>query len=333
VNISFYQTKDWEAEYLEERLKGHKLNFFEEIPVFNEKFKDGSEVISIFVGFNFGQKEIKNYPNLKFIATRSTGFDHIDIKSCARNNIQVSNVPTYGENTVAEFAFALLLALSRKLYPALKYVKETGGFSPQGFMGFDLKGKVMGVVGTGYIGGHMVRMAKGFEMRVMAFDPHPKADLIKKYGVEYMSLEDLLKESDVVSLHVPYMPATHHIVNKENIKLMKKGSVLINTARGGLVETEGLLEAIDSGRLAGAAMDVLEEEGFVKDEMALLSNKHPNEKALKTVLADHELIARENVLITPHNAFNTKEAVTRILDVTITNINSFIHGSPVNLVK
>ncbi len=170
-------------------------------------------------------------------------------------------------------------------------------------------------------------------MHILAFDPYPKAELVKKYNIEYLELEDLLKKSDIVTLHVPYMPATHHIINKKNIKFMKKGSFLINTARGGLVETEALLEVLDSGQLGGAGLDVLEEEGFIVDEVSLLEEKHPNIEKLKTVLADHELINRENVIITPHNAFNTKEALQRILDTTISNIHSYINGSPINLLK
>lgn len=333
MRITFYQIKDWQIGYVKQRLVEHELNFVAEVPDFKSKFEDPSDIISIFVGFEMGEKELKSFPNLKQITTRSTGFDHINLKACEARKISVSNVPTYGENTVAEFAFALILALSRKIYPSVKSVKETGAFSPEGLSGFDLKGKKIGVVGTGHIGAHVVKMAHGFDMHVLGFDPHPKPELIQKYNVQYMELEELLQKSDIVTLHVPYMPATHHLINNQNIKLMKQGSLLINTARGGLVETQGLLQALDSGQLGGAAMDVLEEEGFVADEMALLGEKHPSLEKLKTVLADHELITRNNVIITPHNAFNTKEAVQRILDTTIVNIHSFIKNNPVNLVK
>jgi D-lactate dehydrogenase len=146
-------------------------------------------------------------------------------------------------------------------------------------------------------------------------------------------LEDLLKQSDIITLHVPYMPATHHIINKENIKLAKKGSVLINTARGGLVETDALVWALKNGILAGAATDVLEEEGFIKDELDIIVNGHPNMEQLKVALEDHELMHMDNVIITPHNAFNTKEAMQRILDTTVENIRGFIKGQPVNVVK
>ena len=180
---------------------------------------------------------------------------------------------------------------------------------------------------------HLVRMAKGFEMHVLGYDPHPRPEMEKEFGFTYTSLDDLLQKSDVVSLHVPYMPATHHLINEEKFKLFKKGSVLINTARGGLVDTEALLKALKSGTVGAAGMDVLEEEGFVKEELQLLLEAHPSEQQLKTLLADHELMQMENVIITPHNAFNTQEAMQRILDTTIANIQSYIQGNYTNVVK
>ena len=330
MNIAFFETEKWEEDYLKQRLTGHKLDFETENEAKGEK---QAEILCNFIGFKVDAGVLKHFPKLKFVATRSTGYDHIDLKACAARNIMVSNVPFYGENTVAEFAFALILGLSRKLYPAIKQVREQGLFSSQGLQGFDLKGKTLGIIGSGHIGIHVIKIAKGFDMHVLAYDPHPNLELAKQFGFEYASLENVLKKSDIVSLHVPYMPATHHIIDKEKFKLFKKGSILINTARGGLVDTEGLVEALKSGRLAGAGLDVLEEEGFIKDEIHLLYKEHPSEEKLKTVLADHELMQMDNVLITPHNAFNSREALERILDATIANIQGFVHGKPVNLVK
>lgn len=276
---------------------------------------------------------IRSLPNLKLIATRSTGFDHVDLKAAQEKGVTVCNVPAYGENTVAEFTFALILALSRKVFPGVKRVREQGKFSTDGLQGFDLKDKVIGVIGTGHIGAYMVKIAKGFGMNVLAYDPYPNQKLSQEYQFTYTDFNDLLLKSDVVTLHVPYMPATHHIINKKNIQMCKKGSVLINTARGGLVETDALVWALKEGVLAGAGLDVLEEEGFVKEEIELLASGHPNEQQLKTALADHELMQMDNVLVTPHNAFNTREAVTRILETTAENIEAFGMGSPLNMVK
>lgn len=330
MKIVFLETKKWEAEYLQSRLSGFDLAFLEDQ---NSAQDAEAEILCNFIGFRVDGEVLNRFPKLKYVTTRSTGYDHIDTAACRAKGVAVSNVPTYGENTVAEYTFALLLALSRKIYPSVKRIREEAHFSCDDLQGFDLMGKTFGVVGTGHIGTYAIKIASGFGMHVVAYDPYPKSELAKLYGFDYVSLEELLKTSDVVSLHVPYMPATHHILNQANLQLVKPGAVLINTARGGLVETAGLLDALRSGRLAGAAMDVVEEEGFVKEEADLLFTGHPNLDQLKTVLADHELMQMPNVLITPHNAFNTKEALTRILDTTVGNIQGFAKGAPINLVK
>lgn len=330
MKIACYETQEWEAEYLRQKLTGFEL-------VFNKDGKiqpdSSAEIICNFVGSPLAGETIEKMPQLKYVTTRSTGYDHIDLKACTERGILVSNVPTYGENTVAEFTFALLLALSRKIFPAVKRVREQGLFATNELQGFDLQGKTLGVVGTGHIGTYVVKIAKGFGMNVLAYDPHPNNDLATKFGFQYASLEDLLKLSDVITLHVPYMPATHHLINAQNIGLCKKGVIIINTARGGLIETAALVLALKTGQVAGAGLDVLEEEGFIKEEIELLVNGHPKEEELKVALADHELMQMDNVLVTPHNAFNTKEAMQRILDTTVNNINGFAEGKAINLVK
>jgi D-lactate dehydrogenase len=218
------------------------------------------------------------------------------------------------------------------MYPAVKRVRERGLFSYDGLRGFDLEGKTLGVVGTGHIGAFAIKMAKGFGMKVVGYDPYPNEKLAQQYDFEYLSLDELLKISDIVTLHVPYMPATHHLINMENIMKMKKGSLLINTARGGLVETEALVAALKNGTLAGAGVDVLEEEGYIIDEASNLPMPHPNEEKLKTVLADHELMHMENVIITPHIGAQTTEALKRILDTTAENILGFVANKPQNVV-
>ena len=271
--------------------------------------------------------------NLKHIATLSTGYDHIDLPACAARGITVSYVPTYGENTVAEYAFGLMLALSRKICEAKERVKMEGSFRLDGLRGFDLMGKTLGVLGTGHIGVHVIRMAKGFGMTVIGFDAFPNPALAAELGFEYKPLAEVLAQSDIVTVHVPYLPSTHHLINAENIELMKPGAYLINTARGACVDTDALVMALKNGKLGGAGLDVLEEEGMIKDELNFLARNEMRESDLKTVLEDHALIDMPNVIITPHNAFNTKEAFTRILDTTIGNIVGFATGAPMNLVK
>lgn len=330
MKIGFFEMEQWEREYVRPKLPNHELFFYTKDSQIPEK---NIQILSNFIGYPVTNETLDQFPSLKYITTRSTGYDHIDLAACQKRGIVVSNVPTYGENTVAEFAFALILALSRKLYPAIKRVREQGLFATDGLQGFDLRGKTIGVVGAGHIGLHVIRMAKGFEMQVLAYDPFPKPELATQYGFSYASLDDLLAKSDIITLHVPYMSATHHLINTEKFKLFKPGSLLINTSRGGLIDTQGLIEALRNGIIAGAGLDVLEEEGFVKEEAHLLYHGHPKEEELKTVLADHELMQMDNVLITPHNAFNSREALERILDTTVDNIENFAKGQPTNLVK
>ena len=222
-------------------------------------------VLCTFIESKIDEDEMKRFPALKLIATRSTGFDHIDLAAAKTRGIAVANVPSYGENTVAEFTFALLLALSRRVIDADERVRG-GAFSPVGLRGFDLAGKTIGVVGCGHIGTHVIRMANGFGMKVLGFDVVRNDELARTLNFTYTTLPELFATSDIVTLHVPYNAHTHHLVNRENIGTFKKGSYLINTSRGAVVETDALVEAIKSGVIAGAALDVLEEEGELRDE-------------------------------------------------------------------
>ena len=195
-----------------------------------------ADALCVFVNSHVGALELDRFPKLKVIVTRSTGFDHIDVPEAKKRGIAVASVPSYGVNTVAEFAFALLLALSRRICDANERVVKTGSFAQEGLTGFDLEGKAIGVVGCGRIGLHMVKIANGFGMHVLVFDPHRDEKLAHDLNFTYGTLEELLAQSDVISLHVPYNEHTHHLINKENISLMKKGAYLINTSRGAVLE-------------------------------------------------------------------------------------------------
>ena len=291
-----------------------------------------SEVLCVFIDSHVGTAELDRFPATKLIATRSTGYDHIDLAVAKERGIAVVTVPFYGENTVAEFTFALLLALSRRIIDADERVRD-GAFSPIGLRGFDLAGKTLGVIGCGHIGMHVIRMANGFGMKVLGFEVHQNPELAQSLNFTYASLPELLAQSDIITLHVPYNEHTHHLINRENIASMKKGSYLINTARGAVIETDALVEALKSGVLAGAALDVLEEEGDLADEMTLLTAPHPATDALKITLENHYLISHPRVIVTPHLAFNTTEAIERILDTTIENIKGFASGSLTNAVS
>lgn len=331
MTIAFFELEDWEKDYITKNLTDHELIFFKE-PLTSDFNDDLSkvEVLSVFIYSKIDKNTLSKMPNLKFIATRSTGFDHIDVEACKEREIKVSNVPTYGENTVAEHCFALILALSRKIIPSVEKVRR-GDFSLDGLRGFDLKGKTLGVIGTGNIGKHVVRMAHGFELNILGYDHKEDQELVTKYGLKYVSIEKLLQNSDIVTLHLPDNPQTHHFIDKEKISHIKKGAYLINTSRGGLVDTEALVNALSDGKLAGAGLDVLEEECNIKEERQILSKQFPK-KCLLLDIANNILIKNEKVIVTPHNAFNSQEALLRILSATAENIQSYILKNPTNLI-
>lgn len=323
----------WETDLILKRFPSEQISFHKEkIDPLNLPEENDFEILSVFVNSRLTREVIAHFSNLKFVVTRSVGYDHIDLEAARERGIVVSYVPGYGDNTVAEFAFGLILNLTRKIYQGIDQIKESGSFALSGLRGIDIKGKTIGIIGTGRIGREMVKIANGFGMRVLAFDPFPNAELARELGFEYVDFETLLRSSDIVSLHCPYNEKTHHLINKGNIGLMKKGAYLINTARGPVLETEALIQALQAGVLAGAGLDVLEEEGETKDELAYLSQGHPNEAELKTMLQNHILMEMPNVLITPHTAFNSQEAMERILNTTLGNIADFLAGKLTNVV-
>jgi D-lactate dehydrogenase len=286
-----------------------------------------TKILAVFVESPVTKKIISKLPELEMIATMSTGYDHIDLKSAKAKKIPVCNVPSYGENTVAEHAMALLLGLTRKLFQSVKRVKE-GIYDFHGLRGIDLKGKTIGVVGTGRIGAHLIKMAKGFDMEVLGYDPYPNKDLAKTYGFKYVKLDELLAHSDFISLHVPLFKDTYHLINKKNIKKVKPGAYIINTARGGLIDPEALVWALHNKHIAGAGLDVLEDENLIQNEEKIIGAC--TNCQLKTNLMNNIIIDHPNTIVTPHNAFNSIEALRRIVDTTIDNIKKFADGKTIN---
>lgn len=332
MNIVYLYKEEWEKEYFGSRIEGHNISFFKSLSETAPEILNSAEVLSVFVSEPVQKEDLARMPNLKLIATRSTGFDHIDLLAAREKNIEIVYVPSYGENTVAEFAFALLLSLARKIPEAHEQVTETGSFDQSRFTGFDLKDKTLGVIGTGRIGARAIKMAKGFDMKVVAYDPFPKIGLDQELGFKYVGFEELLSLSDVITLHAMLSDSTRHMINENSIKHIKRGAVLINTARGGLVETGALVKALEEGIISAAGLDVLEEEGDMAEEENLLHNPHPKLEELRTILSNHYLINHPRVIVTPHIAFNTTEAVKRILDTTVENIASFVKGEIKNQV-
>ena len=331
MKAAFFEVKDWEAKYLAERLPDVEC-VFETGRLDGVKLEQLTDVdaLSVFIYSRVNAQVIERMPKLRLVATRSTGYDHVDVAACRRRGIAVSNVPTYGENTVAEHTFALILMLSRKVHESYARARE-GNVELAMLTGFDLQGKTRGVIGAGRIGLHVVRIGRGFGMRVLAYDKRRDPFLAELMSFTYTTLERLLEESDIVTLHCPLTEETKHLIGREDLARMRKGALLINTARGGLVDTDALVEALDNGKLGGVGLDVLEGEELIKEEKQLLYEKGSVEK-LRTALRTRVLLERKDVVFTPHNAFNSREALVRILDTTIENVRAGLGGEPVNTV-
>jgi D-lactate dehydrogenase len=328
--------RKWARPFLEEALTGadYELVFFFEplgaaMDHLGERRKDVA-VLSPFISSEVNRAAMEAMPSLGLIATRSTGFDHVDLEEARRRGIAVSNVPLYGENTVAEHTFALILSLSRKLRETYEKVRRDE-FNLAALEGFDLRGKTIGVVGAGHIGLRVIQIARGFSMNVLAYDPGENLLLADILSFRYAGLDELLSRSDIVSLHCPYTPRTRHLINAETLRQMKPGALLINTARGGLVDTSALVEALRTGHIAGAGLDVLEHESTLFSEDQARAGLYNLEEMRATVL-NHMLLKRDNVVFTPHLGFNSREANERILSTTVRNIRAFLESSPENLV-
>lgn len=325
MRIAFFNIRGDEEAFYQNALQGNELDFFKEtITSQRLPLKRDFEVLSVFTDSKVDAAVIDALPDLKLIACRSTGFDHVDLKKASEKGIVVVNVPAYGETTVAEFAFALLLAITKKIVPANESVKETEKFSREGLMGLDLKGKTLGILGTGRIGASAIKIAKGFDMKILAFDAFPNKELEQSLDFTYTTLEDLFSKSDFISLHVPFLPSTKHMINQNNISFIKKGAVIINTSRGEVIETAALVHGLETGILSGAGLDVLENELALRIE---------GQADSETTELNDKLMEMENVIVTPHIASTTKEAMDRIKQTSVDNIKSFMNANPQNVIK
>ncbi len=281
----------------------------------------GAQAVCVFVNDQLDRPclEALAAQGVKLVALRCTGFNNVDLAAARELKLTVTRVPVYSPYAVAEHAVALLLTLNRKIHRAFNRVRELN-FSLNGLVGFDLHGKTAGIVGTGKIGRIVAQILRGFGMRVLAFDPFPNLDWAGQQAIEYVKADSLWKLSDVVFLHVPLTPETRHIIRRETIAQMKPGVIIINVSRGALIDSTDLIEAIKAGRLGGVALDVYEEEEgiFFED----LSGQ---------VLQDDELarlLTFPNVLITAHQAFLTREALSDIAHTTVANLRALAEGAP-----
>lgn len=332
MKIVVFETEPWERDAFGPLEAEHEVSY----PPHPLKAETAPEyadaaVISTFIYSELDHEVLSQLSDLRLVATRSTGYDHVDLDYCRENGILVCNVPSYAENTVAEHVFGLLLTLSHKLYEAIDRTRK-GDFSPHGLQGFDLKGKTMGVVGTGDIGRCVCKIASGFGLEVLAYDVVEDEGFARELGFRYVELDELLAESDIITLHVPANEKTHHMISADEFDRMKDGVVLINTARGEIVDVEAMVEALATGKLAAAGLDVLPEEPVIREEAEVLRSIYRSKHNLERLLAGHVLLRLRNVVVTPHSAFNTREAIQRILDTTVENISAFLEGEPQNVV-
>ena len=326
MKIVIYESDSSEEGYLRENLSGIDVVFVaDKLNVETAKKTVGADCVSVFTGSRIDATVLEALPSVKLIVTRTTGYDHIDLVACKEKGVIVTNVPGYGSVAVAEHAFALLLALSRRIFDAAHQVKEEGEFRVTAMQGFDLFGKTIGVLGAGRIGKNSARIARGFGMKVMLFDAHADEAFANEVGAKYFSLDEILATADILTLHLPALAETKHILNTDAFAKMKKGMVIVNTARGSLIDTQALLMAIKEGVVAQVGLDVLEDEAELADEADLvMGNKKIND--WKALVMDHVLIELPQVLITPHIAFHTKEADRERLGVVVESIKSFSKG-------
>lgn len=335
MKIVVYETEEWERAACLSLLPGHDLRCRDETLTQENVGIDGdAEAITTFIKSDLRGPTLRQMPDLKLIATRSTGYDHIDLDYCRAAGIAVCNVPDYGDHTVAEHAFALLLALTRHIVHAAERTRR-GDFSQTGLRGVDLAGRTLGVIGAGRIGRRAITIGRGFGMEVLACDLRPDPSVAQALGFRYADLDEVLRGADVLTLHVPGGVGSSHLISDSEFAVMKPGALLVNTARGGVVDPEALVRALASGRLGGAALDVLPEESAIGDEAEIFRTGHPpvDPGSLRTILADHALLRFPNVIVTPHIAYDTREALERIVATTVANIEAFARGAPRNLVS
>ncbi|MUL36406.1 hydroxyacid dehydrogenase [Gloeocapsopsis dulcis] len=334
MRIIVFEAEPWEQQVCSEFMGKQNIKFFPELTIENASNYANAEIISTFIYSRLNRRVLEQFHHLKLIATRSTGYDHIDTEYCQEKGIAVCNVPSYGEHTIAEHVFGLLLTHSRKIFASIERTRQ-GDFSFKGLQGFDLRGKTLGVIGTGSIGQCVIEIAKGFRMEVIAFDVNPNRKLADRLGFEYAEMETVLKTADIVTLQVPANPKTYHLIGQEELALMKDGAVLINAARGNVVDILALFDVLQVGKIS-ACLDVLPQEIILRQEEELLHavERQPDKAGtlLEILFANQLLLRLPNVIVTPHNAFNTREARERILQTTADNITGFLQGKLENAI-
>jgi D-lactate dehydrogenase len=344
MKIYFVEVEASERRFFESELANHELHFVSNL----EEVEGDAEVVSTFIYSRIDGPFLDRHPAVKLIATRSTTHDHLELESCAKRNVTMCIVPSYGDHVVAEHTFALLLAVARRLRESMN-LSDDSHFSYAALRGFELRSKTFGIIGTGRIGRRTVPIATGFGMNVIAYDIRPKPELAGELGFRYVSFEELLAGSDIISLHASLNSSSYHILNAEAFAKCRLGVVIINTARGKLIDTDALIEALDQGIVGGAGLDVLGEESVMRrraeriiSDQIIQRIREPIErtrvaardpiraKEIEKLMRLGGLLLRPEVVCTPHTAFNCVEAIERINRVTVENIKAFVAGTPIN---
>ncbi|MGD8682895.1 MAG: 2-hydroxyacid dehydrogenase [Chloroflexota bacterium] len=326
MRVAVFSAKPYDERYLGAAAEGspHQLDFFEaKLSPDHAPLAAGYEAVCVFVHDEVSGEVLRQLADggTRLVALRAAGFNNVDLAVAKEVGITVCRVPAYSPYAVAEHAVALILSLVRRTYRAYNRVRD-GNFALDGLLGYDLNDRCVGVVGTGRIGTVFAAIMKGFGCRLMAYDPYPN-DEMRELGAKYVDLPELFAESDIIALHAPLTPETHHLVNAETLSLVKPGLMIVNTSRGGLIDTEAAIEALKDGRLGYLGLDVYEEEdavGFFEDQSA-------------SIIQDDtfaRLLTFPNVLITAHQAFFTAEALENIGETTVSNLSAFEEtGTPV----
>ncbi|MBK1878705.1 2-hydroxyacid dehydrogenase [Pelagicoccus mobilis] len=315
MKVVFFSSKSYDEQFFNAANQGrHELDFHEtKLSPKSAALAEGAEAICIFVNDNCGRETLQRLANfgVRYIALRCAGFNNVDLAAAQELGIKVVRVPAYSPHAVAEHTIALLLTLNRRIHRSYNRVRE-GNFALDGLVGFDLNGLTVGIIGTGKIGQIVAQLFQAFGCKILCYDVSQNEELLSR-GAEYVDLDTLFSESDIISLHCPLLEATHHLIDENAISKMKRGVTIVNTSRGGLIDTTAVIRALKSGQIGNLAIDVYEEEDslFFEDQSA-------------KVLQDDtfaRLLTFPNVIVTGHQAFFTDTALTQIASVTLGNLS------------
>lgn len=321
MRIAVFSTKRYDREYLglANDGHGHQLEFHEsQLNESTVRLSDSAPAVCVFVNDDVSRPVLERLAadGTRMVALRSAGYNHVDVDAAGELGIRLARVPAYSPNAVAEFTVGMILALDRKYHRAHARVRE-GNFSLEGLMGFDLAKRTVGIVGTGQIGLTVARILSGFGCDLLGYDPYPN-DEVRDLGVSYVELDELLSSSDIITLHCPLTPETHHLIDERALALVRRGVMIINTSRGALVDTEAAIDALKDGRIGQLGLDVYEEEGdlFFED----LSDQVIQDDVFS------RLLTFPNVLVTGHQAFFTGDALSQIAETTLESVTAFEAG-------